>query len=111
MESRMRSHESARRKRSMPCRRLAVETLEDRCLLASSLNSGVLAIMGDRRSNVIDASLNSGTGRIEVLIDGANTDPANPTGYLLSDVQRIVIQGLKGNDKIRVGDTINLPSI
>jgi hypothetical protein len=42
---------------------------------------------GTRRGNVIDVSFNALADRIVVLIDGANTDPANPDGYLDADVR------------------------
>jgi hypothetical protein len=87
-----------------------LEALETRCLLASSLNAGLLDIAGDNQANVIDVTLNTGTNRIEVLIDGLNTDPANPTGYDPNDVQTIRIRGLRGNDTISVDNALTLPA-
>ncbi len=85
-----------------------VEVLESRCLLASSLAAGTLTIDGTTKANLIDVS--QAGGRIVVLIDGANTDPANPNGYVEGDVQAIVIRGLKGHDTIQIAAAINKPA-
>jgi hypothetical protein len=69
-----------------------------------------VVVLGTNLANVISVTKNVSTQRIEVLVDGVNPDPANPTGYDPSDVAFIRIRGLRGNDLITVDPAVEVPT-
>ncbi len=89
--------------------RLAFEALEKREVLATGLvgltpfvpvlHRGVLTIVGDSGSNTIDVTKSNN----KVVFQGTSFDA--------NSVFRIVIAGEKGNDTIRVSESINVPTI
>ena len=71
-----------------------VEVLESRRLLSASLSGGVLTITGTEASDVLEVQLRSEDNELRVQDNGRETE------FPLGSVQKIVINGLGGNDFI-----------
>jgi hypothetical protein len=89
-------------------RAAAVETLEERRLMSSSvsLSNGVLSIVGNTSgSNNISATLVNNGKSIY-----ANAGSGHTLTVALSSVQKIVVDGGSGNDTLTVDSNIHLPA-
>ena len=79
----------------------AIERLEERRLLSTTLDAGVLTIMGTEGHDT--ASVVEVKGRLDVNDNGI------VTSYSRADVQKIMFYGLAGGDKFEVARDITIP--
>src|SRR5689334_16489495 len=80
---------------------LLVEQLESRRLLSVGLVNGQLQIKGTSGADVITVDSNDFSSRIRVVVNGS------VRRFNTSDVTSIFVSGLKGDDDIRVADTVS----
>src|SRR5437867_4314149 len=78
-----------------------LEQLESRRLLSVALVNGQLQIKGSSGDDVITVDSNDFASRIRVIVNGS------VRRFNTADVGTIFISGLKGDDEIRVADTVN----
>src|SRR5438874_10199541 len=78
------------------------ETLESRRLLSVALVDGQLQIKGTSGDDVITVDSNDFASRIRVVINGS------VRRFNTSDIGTIFLSGLKGDDNIRVADTVDI---
>jgi Ca2+-binding RTX toxin-like protein len=84
------------------------ETLENRRLLAATLSGGVLTVTGTEGNDIIEVQKRSESGQLKLELNGTETR------YALSDVQKIVIDGLGGDDFIEYSGRrggLNIPGV
>src|SRR5687768_3610076 len=74
--------------------RATIETLETRALLSVSLNDGVLTIVGTSGGDNIEVQKRADDNELRVELNGSETE------YALGSVNRVVIRGLAGSDRI-----------
>jgi Ca2+-binding RTX toxin-like protein len=93
-----------RLRRAARQRRVLLEPLENRCMLAAS-DFQPLAIEGTASDDVIVVEAVEGSSkRVLVRVNGVQTGPFQPLGA-------IAIQGLQGNDSITIQAAVSLPSV
>ncbi|MCI0493245.1 MAG: hypothetical protein L0Z07_09940 [Planctomycetes bacterium] len=86
-------------------RRLLIETLEDRSLLAANLANGMLTVVATNQNDNIQvqvASAGPNVGQLEVNVNGAESF------FDVNQVTGIQIFGLGGNDTITVDDNVTI---
>jgi len=96
---------SIRHRTKRHSRRLRLESLEDRTMLAADLVNGVLSVVGTKGSDSIQvqvATAGAHTGELEVNVNGAQSY------FTVAQVNSIHIAGLKGNDTITVNDNVTI---
>jgi len=84
-------------------RRLRIETLENRTLLAADLVNGLLTVVGTNGNDNIDvqvATSGPNAGQLQVDVNGAQNF------FDVNLVNTIQISGLSGNDQITVDDNV-----
>ena len=80
-----------------------LESLESRRLLSVTLDQGVLTVTGIDGADQLAVGRNPTTNMIVV------NDNGTPSSFDPADVQRVVINGLDGNDRIGVGPGVMRP--
>ena len=86
-------------------RRLGIESLESRTMLAADLAGGILTVIGSDANDNIQvqvATAGPNSGDLQVDINGVQSF------FTVAQVTEIVIQGLKGNDQITVDDNVTI---
>lgn len=88
----------------LSCRRkfagVMLDLLEARRLLASTLDAGLLTVNATDGNDLVTLDL-AGDSRLHVTLNGADDGGFDP-----DDIDQIVVNGLGGNDQLRIGDQI-----
>jgi Ca2+-binding RTX toxin-like protein len=84
-------------------RRFFAESLENRRLFAVTLTNGVLAIDGTDAGDTISVTSRATTVTVRVNADR--------TTYNFADVDAVTINGLGGDDKISLGNRLDVPAL